>query len=254
MNQTHLKVIAYCRVSTDNQKEEGTINLQTDAITDFAKSKGFELVATFKDEGVSGGLEDRPGLNEMFSYLESEEGKTIDSVLIWKLDRLAQDLYIQEHLIKKFEALKVKLISTKEADLDSGDPMRKAFRQFMGVVSELEKAFITMRLQGGWMQKAKSGGFAGGSTALGYISEDKELKQQATDVETVRTIFKLKKNNHYSINEIARHLNEQGYKTKRGGRWYASTVAYILGNPIYKGKYEYRDIAMPRNDLRVLSV
>jgi len=49
-------------------------------------------------------------------------------------------------LIKKFEELNIKIISIKEPDLDNKDPIRKAFRQFMGVVPELEKGFITMRL------------------------------------------------------------------------------------------------------------
>ena len=40
---TPLKVVAYCRVSTDNQKEEGTVNLQVDAIKEYCIKKGFEL-------------------------------------------------------------------------------------------------------------------------------------------------------------------------------------------------------------------
>ena len=52
----------------------------------------------------------------------------------------------------------MKLISIKELNLESGDPMRKAFRQFMGIVSELEKSFITMWLSGGRINKARNGG------------------------------------------------------------------------------------------------
>ena len=125
---TPLRIVAYCRVSTDNQKEEGTINLQVDAIREYCQKKGFDLVDTFKDEGVSGGLEDRPALVTFFNFLEGEEGKEIQAVIVWKLDRLARDLYIQEHLIQKLELLEKRLISTKEANIDSSDPMRKAFR------------------------------------------------------------------------------------------------------------------------------
>jgi len=98
-----MKLIGYCRVSTDNQKDEGTIELQTRALTDYCEFKGYELVQTFKDEGVSGGLENRPALAEMFTFLEANPDT--EGVLIYKLDRLARDLYIQEHLIKKLEAL-----------------------------------------------------------------------------------------------------------------------------------------------------
>jgi len=241
------QVVAYCRVSTDNQKEEGTINLQVDAIKEYCLKKKYDLISVFKDEGVSGGLEDRPALAGLFNYLEGE-GKNIDAVVIWKLDRLARDLYIQEHLIKKLELLDINLISTKEADLDSNDPMRKAFRQFMGIVAELEKAFITMRLSGGRLQKAKKGGYAGGGVALGYFSKEKELKQTEEEVKTIKAIFSFKKAK-LSINGIARRLTTEGYQTKRGGAWFASTVAYILKNPIYQGYYEYKGIESQRSDL-----
>ena len=251
-NTKPLTVVAYCRVSTDNQKEEGTVSLQVDAIADYCQKKGYNLLATFKDEGVSGGLENRPALADLFNYLEADTGKQVDAVIVWKLDRLARDLYIQEHLIKKLELLEKRLISTKEADLDSKDPMRKAFRQFMGIVAELEKAFITMRLSGGRLQKAKRGQYAGGGVALGYATKEKELTPDA-NAETVRAIFNLKRYHRLSINGIARKLHDDGYQTKRGGQWYASTVAYILKNKLYKGLYSYKGNQTDRNDLALIT-
>lgn len=247
-----LKVVAYCRVSTDNQKEEGTISLQVDAIKEYCEKKGYNLIETFKDEGVSGGLEDRPALATLFNFLESKEGKEVEAIVIWKLDRLARDLYIQEHLIKRFELLNKRLISTKEADLNSSDPMRKAFRQFMGIVAELEKSFITMRLSGGRIQKAKRGEYAGGGIALGYLTKGKELQPTEGEAEIVKKIFNLKRHSRFSINKIARLLQAGGYQTKRGGNWYASTVSYILNNQIYRGLYSYKGIESQRSDLDLL--
>jgi len=242
------KVIAYARVSTANQREEGTISIQIEAIENYCKTNNLKLIKIFKDDGVSGGLEDRPALSGMFDYLEENK---VNSVVIWKLDRLARDLYIQEHLIKKLESINVKLISTKEPDLDSSDPMRKAFRQFMGVVSELEKAFITMRLKEGRKKKAQSGGYAGGSVPLGYKVKSRELVPNG-ETETIKKIFNLKRSGRYSINKIANYLNKNDYPTQRGGKWYASTVSYILSNPIYKGKYQYSGIKSESNVLALI--
>jgi site-specific DNA recombinase len=173
--------------------------------------------------------------------------------LIFKLDRLARDLYIQEHLIKKLELLNIELISIKEPNLDSKDPMRKAFRQFMGIVSELEKAFITLRLTGGRINKAQKGGFAGGSTALGYISKNKKLIIDEDQAETIRMIFKMKRYKKMSLRGIARELNEKEIPTSRGkGRWYGRTVKYILENPIYKGVAHYKEIEVRNKDLALL--
>lgn len=247
------KIIGYCRVSTDNQKDEGTIDLQRQALKEYADAKGYELVKIFEDEGVSGGLEDRAGLAELFSFLEDKENKGVEAVLIFKLDRLARDLYIQEHLIKKLEALSVGLISTKEADLASDDPMRKAFRQFMGIVSELEKSFITMRLSGGRINKIKNKKtYAGGGIALGYSTIDKDLVIDTAGADTIRQIFKMKRYGKKGLREIARTLNEQGVATARGGKWHAGTIKYILANPLYKGVMAYSGIEVKRADLALL--
>jgi len=236
------KLVGYARVSTDNQKEEGTIEIQEKDLKLYADKNNFELVEIFKDEGVSGSkeLENRPGLAKLFNSIETE--KDIKGILIFKLDRLARDLYIQEHLIKKLELLNKELISIKEPDLSSKDPMRKAFRQFMGIVSELEKAFITLRLSGGRINKAQKGGFAGGAVALGYLSKNKELIINKEQAETIRMIFKMKRYKKMGLREIARELNNLNIPTSRvNSKWHGRTVKYILENPIYRGTLHYKD-------------
>ena len=126
--------------------------------------------------------------------------------------------------------------------------MRKAFRQFMGIVAELEKSFITMRLSGGRINKAKKGRYAGGGVAIGYKSEGKELVISGEEAEIVKNIYKLRRGRK-GLREIARTLNENNIPTARGGKWYAGTVKYILENPIYKGVLEYSTVECKRPDL-----
>jgi site-specific DNA recombinase len=246
------RLIGYARVSTDNQKEEGTIQIQHRALQEYSETNGYALVRVFSDEGISGSkdLEHRPGLAEMFDYLESHAD--IGGVLIFKLDRLARDLYIQEHLLRKLQDMNKTLISIKEPDICSNDPMRKAFRQFMGIVSELEKSFITMRLSGGRINKARKGGYGGGCPAMGYKAADKELVIDAVAAETIKTIFTLRMDRKLSLREIANHLNDSGTTTARGRKWYAGTVKYVLDNPIYKGLVAYSGIKIVRASLSII--
>jgi len=246
-----MNVVAYYRVSTENQKREGTINIQKKDIQNFSNNNGYKILSYFSDEGISGSLDldNRPGLYELFDFIETNK---VEGVIVWKLDRLARDLYLQETLIKQLDKLRVRLISTKEPDLNSNDPMRKAFRQFIGIVSELEKNFITMRLTAGRLKKAKDGKYAGGKPALGYKSRGGELTLDSEEVLIIKKIYYMYKRKKMSMGAIAKYLNENNYHTVHGGKWYSSTVRYILNNKIYKGNLSYDGNVLKRKDLNVL--
>ena len=181
--------LAYCRTSTENQKDEKTIELQVASLIKYASKNNLELVEFFKDDGVSGSLENRPELVRMMKCLR--DSPDVTGVLIYKLDRLARDLYIQEGLIKEFSKLNKQVISTLEPDLDSGDPFRTAFRQMLGVFSQFEKAMITLRMKGGKRRKAESGGFHGGFV-YGYRSVNGKLEVFEPEAKIVKDIFYLK--------------------------------------------------------------
>jgi site-specific DNA recombinase len=61
-----------------------------------------------------------------------------------------------------------------------------------------------------------------------------------------------KRHKRLSLGQIARELNEREIPTARGGRWYASTVKYILENPVYKGLLDYKGETAKRADLALV--
>ena len=247
-----MNTIAYCRVSTLNQRESETITIQTGALQKYAQDNGYNLIQIFKDDGVSGSkeLQNRPGLAAMFNFLERRQN--IDAVLIFKLDRLARDLYVQEFIIRELQKLDIQLISIKEPDIvNTGDPMRKAFRQFMGIMAELERAFIALRLTEGRYKKARSGGFAGGQVSLGYKTTRKQLKVNLNEAEAVQLIFSLHGQGK-SLHEISRTLTLHKIPTKRGGQWHPSTVRKILNNQLYAGIYNYNGIKSQKKELQLI--
>ena len=248
-NNACMKLAGYCRVSTENQKEEGTIVLQERALEEYCRAEGHELVALYKDEGVSGDQQSRPGLSKMFDFLECSVG--IGGVVIYKLDRLARDLYMQEHIIRQLEQLGLTLISTKEPDLGSTDPMRIAFRQFQGIIAQLENTMITWRLSSGRLNKARKGGYAGGRSAYGYqVTADKDLAINPEQAAVVASILRMRRRK-LSYHEIARRLNLQGIPAPNGNNWHGSAVQYIAQNPIYRGKYVYKTEKSVREDLKL---
>jgi DNA invertase Pin-like site-specific DNA recombinase len=76
----------YVRVSTDRQ----TVENQIAKLTEVAKARGWEIVATFHDAGISGskGRKDRPGLDDM---LKQAQRGAFDVVMAWSIDRVGRD-------------------------------------------------------------------------------------------------------------------------------------------------------------------
>lgn len=70
------KAVIYCRVSSDRQVNEGHgLNSQEKRCRDFANVKGYKVVKVFYDEGVSGGLFDRPAMKSLINYLDTNVAK-----------------------------------------------------------------------------------------------------------------------------------------------------------------------------------
>ncbi len=232
--------MAYCRTSTENQREEKTIELQVESLTKYADKNEIEVVEWFKDDGVSGGLESRPELIRMMKYLEDHND--VETILIYKLDRLARDLYIQEGLIKEFTKLNRQVVSTLEPDLGNNDPFRKAFRQMLGIFAEFEKAMIALRMKNGKHSAVAKGKWHGGSV-YGYDSKKNgDLVINSHESDIVKRIFYMRKKQHKGLTEISKILNEEKVETKLGKKWYASTIKAITTNPIYKGKLRFNKV------------
>ncbi len=65
------KALIYCRVSSERQVNEGHgLESQEHRCRQYALERKYEVLRVFKDEGVSGGLTDRPAMNDLLQFLE----------------------------------------------------------------------------------------------------------------------------------------------------------------------------------------
>ena len=93
-----LKAIIYCRVSSQKQADEGHgLDGQEKRCRDYAFSHNYHVVRVFREEGVSGGVIDRPAMQKLLAFLESSRDETI--VIIDDIKRLARD--VQGHFLLK---------------------------------------------------------------------------------------------------------------------------------------------------------
>src|ERR1039457_2881784 len=87
-----MKAVAYVRVSTSQQAEEGLgLEVQERAIRLWAKAHHNKLVAVIADSGISGTteLDDRPGLAEALAMVGNG---SVGGICVARLDRLGHRL------------------------------------------------------------------------------------------------------------------------------------------------------------------
>lgn len=141
----------YLRVSTKDQTVENQ-RLELEAL---AAQRGWQIVDTFADEGISGakGRDKRPGLDRMLK--DACRGK-FDVVLCWAIDRLGRSL---PHLLEVMQAMhgaRVDLFIHQQA-IDTTTPAGKAMFAMCGVFAEFERELIRERVNAG-IARAKANG------------------------------------------------------------------------------------------------
>ena len=143
----------YVRVSTDRQ----TVENQITALSKVAEARGWQIVETFSDTGISGAKErkDRPGLDEMRK--QAQRGK-FDVVMAWAIDRIGRSLVDLLNTIESLKACGVDLYLDQQA-IDTTTPSGKLMLQMTGAFAEFERAMIQARmlvgLSNGTVQRIK---------------------------------------------------------------------------------------------------
>ncbi len=229
-----MKAVGYIRVSTQEQAKEGiSLDNQEAKIEAYCDSQDWDLVKVFRDEGSSGKDMKREGLKELLSFVEVD---SVDVVVVYKTDRLTRK---QRHLYQlvedTFEKRKVGFMRVTEP-FDTATAMGKGFLGMLGVFAQLEGDLISERTREALAYKIKQEEYLG-SPPLGFKAVKKELKRNDDELTVVQEVFRLKRDyrgkNRLSLREIAKRLNNAGFRSKRGGKFYHGTVSYILSNPVY---------------------
>lgn len=221
------RAIGYIRVSTDKQAERGFgLPVQERAIRDWTKREGVRLVDVERDEGISGsnGLDSRLGLARALVRLRKGEAETL---VVYRLDRLARDLVLQETTIQQLGKAGVRVVSVAEPAVDGDEPTRDFVRQVLGAMAQFERAKIRGRMQAGIAAKKAGGGYVGGRPGYGYSATGGKLEPVKSEQDAIALARRLRKRGA-SLRAIARELDAKGFRTKAGRQWAATQVARAL--------------------------
>ena len=247
------RIAVYARVSTLRQEEEETIASQLGAITDQQKKDGHQpsSARVFKDEGYSGSIIERPGLDELRQAVKAGE---IDVLYVFDYGRFARDLTNLMLIKDEIEASDVQIISLYERI--TGEPaIDRLLLQMMGAFFEYEKKKIAQRFHNGKIQKAKRGEIVGYNAKYGY-KYNKELSSftiYEPEALIVRKIFQWVGDEGHSAYAVIRLLNEAGIKPRKNKSsvWSKGVIDRMLRDETYIGNHYYNktESILPRYKL-----
>jgi DNA invertase Pin-like site-specific DNA recombinase len=151
------RCVLYARVSSVDQHVE----TQLYDLRQFAAQRGFEVVAEYTDQGVSGARARRPGLDAM---LVDARRRKFNVVLVAAFDRLARSTKHFLTVVDELDELGIEFVSHRE-NIDTTGAMGRMFLTVLGAISELDRSMIVERIKAG-MRRRKLEGYPLGRQPL----------------------------------------------------------------------------------------
>lgn len=232
-----IKVAGYIRVSTPGQAKEGeSLEGQIEEIKSYAKYKKYKLCKIYRDEGVSGANDDRPGLNELRKDAMNEKFKIIVFKKLSRFGRNARDLL---NLYNEFEEeYNVGLVSLDD-NIDTTTPNGKLMRTVLAGIAEFDRELIMGQMKAGKISKLKKHEIFIGEVPYGYhfVKERRKMEVDQGQRDVYKKIIDLYLNQGFSMDDVAAHLNQSNIKSPRDKTWTNTGLSYILKNPVYYQGY-----------------
>jgi DNA invertase Pin-like site-specific DNA recombinase len=209
-----LALVAYLRVSTDEQAESGLgLESQEARMRAAFEYRGWQLAETVRDEGVSGSTLDRPGLRRALELIAAGDA---DGLVVAKLDRLTRSMRDFCAVVDWCEDADAALVML-EPDVDTSTPAGRAVAQVMTAFAELERGMIADRTRAALAAKRARGE----SINNGSVADRPEIAER---------IRYLRETGGLSLRAIADILNAEGIPTARGAaKWTHSSVQTAAG-------------------------
>jgi DNA invertase Pin-like site-specific DNA recombinase len=229
----------YTRVSTAAQRDEGTsLQTQLQQGEDRAKQLGFQTVHW--DEGGKSShheeLAARPKLAELFQAIQQG---LVRHLFVYDQSRLSRNDQVAS--VFRYECNKQGVtLYTKDGQFDLSNPQDKFLKQILDGLSEFDNAMRAERTRLGKLSRTRTGGWHGGPPPYGYEIIERRLALEPNEAEWVRRIF-AEAHDGKSPQKIKTLLDASGVVPRRGGLWTIGSIAALLKNTHYTGRYSFKD-------------
>ena len=233
-----LRVAAYCRVSTQEEQQIGSFDMQIHHFTKRIEANPqWQLVEIYQDEGISATtVEKRLGFQKMIT--DAVDGK-IDLILTKSISRFGRNIVDILDNLRTLSALNppVSVEFETEGITYTGDGRNNLLISLLAALAEMESQQKSEAIKAGirWRMAEGIYKFSVQNTLGFYRDHFGRLVIEPTEARIVEYIYESCLEGATPA-EIAAALTEQGIKSPMGNDlWSAGTVRSILRNEKYCG-------------------
>jgi site-specific DNA recombinase len=239
-----------CAIYTRKSSEEGleqefnSLDAQHEACEAYVasqKAEGWLLVPDrYDDGGYSGGTLERPSLQQLIKDIEA---KRIDTVVVYKIDRLSRSLMDFARLVEVFDGNSVTFVSVTQA-FNTTTSMGRLTLNILLSFAQFEREVIGERIRDKFAASRRRGIWMGGWAPLGYDVKDRKLIVNEQEAQLVRSIF-----TSFARGILPRQLIEmlakEGALNKQGKPIDKGYLYRVLNNRVYLGKAMHKGAEHP---------
>ena len=237
-----IRVAAYCRVSTVEEAQVGSFEMQVQHFTALIENNPFyEMVDIYADEGISGtSVEKRKGFQDM---IEAAKNGEIDLILTKSISRFGRNIVDILTTLETLRDLDPPVAVMFDSDgINTSDDKSKLIISILSALAELESQQKSIAIKEGIRYRMQEGlyKFSVKNTLGYYRNYAGMVKIEPAEAEIVRYIYDSFVEGA-SPAEIADALTEQGIRSPKGmERWRTATIRNILRNEKYCGDVLYQ--------------
>ncbi|MFJ2176438.1 recombinase family protein [Streptomyces sp. NPDC087851] len=252
-----LRAVRYLRVSTTEQRKGYGISYTGKRTAAHIEKKGWQLVDTYVDEGVSGSLE--AFKRDELSRLMRDANKVprpFDVVVVNEERAIGRRDRAFWPWVWELEDLGV-FVAIVKGDYDNTTPDGRSRMRKKAAEAEDERELIRERTQGGIQEKAEDGGYAGGYVPYGYRIENQgkrgesrlvldecpapgicDARHELALLRRGRSLFV----EHKNWRTATQLVNSEGYLNRSGKPWKeANLKARITSHTTLKAEQVWRN-------------
>ena len=238
---TSTKAVIYCRISSKKQELEGNGNeSQEFRCREYAKFRDLRVIAVFADT-ITGGVEDRAGLDAMIEMLRAHRDKEQLIVLIDDMSRMARDYIIWKSLKAKITKAGGLIVSLNQQIASDDDPDGEFIEGINALGAELFRK--KNRKQTNDRMRARMGaGFWVFPAPIGYVFDGPEKKRYLKPCEpaasVIREAFEGYASGRFQTkSEVARFLAAEPRYPR--SKVHDERVTEMFSRPLYAGFIDF---------------